>query len=534
MVMACIQTGIFVCDGTTGLLLDVNREAERLTDRSRSELIGEPWQHLFTPEQALPPSPDPDLTWDARINTPTHPSRIVRVRQISGSAGEQELLVQSFTDITDLRRLLESQEIDIYLAQRLLNAVVRPVRRHVDLGRNLSLFVEARIWPCQKVGGDHALIRVLHDIASPPLTALALCDQSGHEVNCVLRGVFTTLILDSLLRGPHRPLHDRLERLNAMLEQSGVFREAEFVTGWFADLNHDSTILTCADCGHSPALLIRDGQVRLLPDPQGSGVNNPLAILPEIPFSVFTEPLMPGDRLIAYSDGLLEMLWPHGRSRLSPPILARILQSIVKQIPDAPVRDLSDALAAAVCAFAGETTGGPDNLNTSADDVSLLLMEVEPLHTARHWILHPRSDEDLYRSVDAIARELVHAWEKLGLKSPEFRLRTVLEEGVSNIWQHGHRRNPDRPIRVRAWTANDFVLELSGSGEGFEPERVPDPRMPDRLLAEHGRRIFMIRRAADSIDWCHEGRTLRAGFLRPGPAGLPDLDLRHTIGSLQP
>ena len=245
---------------------------------------------------------------------------------------------------------------------------------------------------------------------------------------------------------------------------------------------------------------------------------------------------MPGDRLIAYSDGLLEMLWPHGRLRLSPPILARILQSIVKQMPDAPVRDLADALAAAVCAFAGETIGGPDNLNTSADDVSLLPMEVEPLHTARHWILHPRSDEDLYRSVDAIARELVHAWEELGLKSPEFRLRTVLEEGLSNIWQHGHRRNPDLPIRVRAWTANDFVLELSGSGsgEGFEPERAPDPRMPDRLLAEHGRGIFMIRRAADSIDWCHDGRTLRAGFLRPGPAGLPDLDLRHIIGSLQP
>jgi len=532
-VMRCVQAGIFVSDGASGLLLDANREAERLTGRPRSELIGQAWHAVLTPEEPLALEPEPEQAWDTRLHTPDHQNRIVRVRQIHGTVGERSLLVQSLMDITDLRRLLESQDIDIALARRLLDAVVRPVRRHVDLGNNLSLFVEPRIWPCQKAGGDHALIRVIHDITGPSLTTLALCDQSGHEVNCVLRGVYTSLVLDNLLRGIRRPLHDRLERLNTLLEQSGVFREAEFVTGWFADLDHDSAILTCAACGQAPALLIRDGEVRLLPEPGGPGVNSPVAILPGTVFTVTAERLKPGDRIITCTDGLLEMPWRHCQRRLSTPMLARILQRIVRQIPDASVRELADTLVAAVSAFAGETVGGADSLNSADDDVSLLLMEIEPVHAATQWTLHPQSDEDLYRSVETITRELVPAWEKQGLRSSEFRLRTVLEEGLSNIWQHGHHRIPDLPIRVRAWARNDFVLELSGYGEGFEPERIPDPRMPDRLLEEHGRGIFLIRRAADSLDWCHEGRTLRAGFRRSGTAALSELDLRSIMNLLQ-
>ncbi|HOJ69528.1 MAG TPA: PAS domain S-box protein, partial [Candidatus Hydrogenedentes bacterium] len=350
-VMNCVQAGIFVSDAGSGLLLDANREAERLTDRSRDELIGQPWRDLLLLEQDPPKETDAENARDARIHTPRHHSRVVRVREMTGNVGERHLLVQSLMDITDLRRLLESQDIDIALARRLMDAVTRPRRRHVDLGNNLSLFVDTHVWPCQKAGGDHALVRVAHDLTHGSMTSLALCDQSGHEVNCVLRRIYTTLILDNLLRVPRHSLGDRLERLNALLEQSGVFRDSEFVTGWFADINHDAAILHCAACGHPPAFLVRDGQVILLPDPNSGRINGPIAILPGTSMTVTAERLKPGDRIIACTDGLLEMPQRNRQRRFTAPMLARVLRAIVQEKPDASARELGDTLLAAVCAF---------------------------------------------------------------------------------------------------------------------------------------------------------------------------------------
>ncbi len=520
-VMAGVQAGVFVSDARTDILIDVNNEAARLAEQPRDSLVGRSWRDIITRDRGSDHPGAEERGWDGQIVTPKLHLRRVRVRETVSAVGGRDILVQSAMDITDLHHLLSSQQVDIALARQLLDDVVRPMPRHVNLGRDLSLFVDARVWPCAKAGGDHALVRNFGDLIGSPLTALALCDQSGHEVNCVLRGIYTTLTLDTILRGSRRTLQDRLELFNSLLELSGVFREEDFVTGWFGDIDHDTGILTYAACGHPPAFLIREGQVALLPDAGTPGNNGPCGFLAGTAFTTAALRLLPGDRVIAFTDGLAEMPYRNRKQRFTAPMLARLVQAIIDKNPDLPVSELTDVLLATITTFSGESVGGPNGDNSSADDVSILAFEIESLTQARQWILHPGSDRELAQSVTAIARELVPLWEKQGIRSPEFRLRSVLEEGLSNIWIHGHRKSPDIPIRVRAWVRNDCVLELAGAGEGFEPERVPDPRLPDRILADSGRGIFMIRRAADFLDWFDAGRAFRAAFRRPAAPAIP-------------
>ena len=117
------------------------------------------------------------------------------------------------------------------------------------------------------------------------------------------------------------------------------------------------------------------------------------------------------------------------------------------------------------------------------------------------------------------AVELVAEQFQGGLLSPRrvrFNLRTALAEALANAIAYGNHSNPRRVVRVRVEIAPDAVhLHVTDEGEGFDPARVPDPTLPERLEREDGRGLFVLRSLVDRVVFNERGNsvclTLRAG-----------------------
>ena len=80
-------------------------------------------------------------------------------------------------------------------------------------------------------------------------------------------------------------------------------------------------------------------------------------------------------------------------------------------------------------------------------------------------------------------------------------LVTATREAVTNAIRHGNRQVPDRLVRIAYRFEDDEVtIRVEDEGEGFDPEAVPDPTLPENLLRPSGRGIFYMRRFMDRVE----------------------------------
>jgi len=64
------------------------------------------------------------------------------------------------------------------------------------------------------------------------------------------------------------------------------------------------------------------------------------------------------------------------------------------------------------------------------------------------------------------------------------------------------RERADRVVRVTyRFTGDEATIRVEDEGEGFDPERVPDPTLPENLLRPSGRGIFYMRRFMDRVEF---------------------------------
>ncbi|HTW00871.1 MAG TPA: PP2C family protein-serine/threonine phosphatase [Streptosporangiaceae bacterium] len=240
------------------------------------------------------------------------------------------------------------------------SALLREVPARVTAGRLASRYVSAAAEA--RVGGD-----VLEVVPDPARPRWLVGDTRGKGLPAVrLASVAMTSFRDACAQ-PGLSLPEIARVVDRSVTRAA--EDEDFVTAVFAELDPNGW-LQLVSCGHPPALRVgADGELRALTP---AAFATPLGLHPDIQPSTFT--VSPGDRLVFYTDGLLEARDHAGRCFRLEDCLDTLRQ------PD--LQAAADALLARL----QEHTGGKLD-----DDVALLLVEATspPARPGRHEPAYP-------------------------------------------------------------------------------------------------------------------------------------------------
>ena len=232
------------------------------------------------------------------------------------------------------REVLEKQRIEQQLGiakevQMALLPAADPALEGYDMaGTNV---------PTWEIGGDY------FDYLPQPdgRLGVAIADVSGKGVAAALiMATFRAALRAQDVR--HMSFDAIAGRLNRILLDS--MDGSRYVTAFYGQLEPHTGTITFANCGHNPALLIRAGGTRDLLTSGGPA----LGMWHGATFAPGAASILPGDILVLYTDGVIEVMNPSGDM-----FGVDRLEDVIRRRQADSARALVEAVVDATRAFAG-------------------------------------------------------------------------------------------------------------------------------------------------------------------------------------
>jgi PAS domain S-box-containing protein len=273
----------------------------------------------------------------------------------------QEYVLLIVTDISAQKRVeeqlresnaqLEQRHMEIEADLAIAERVQQSLAPHGLVWKNLS--VEAYYNPARTIGGDFGVVLPQHD----KFLNVVVCDVSGHGVGSALMAnrIYSEMLHALEHTGEPATLLQRLH----VLVQDRIPQEGFYFTMAAARFTEGGLRMTFAAGGHPPAILVSNGTVRLLES--RTGILGCLAVAAQ-PAAAEEVELAPGDRLVFYTDGLIEVF-----NRSEDMLGVEGLEKIVLQSATRALPEMKQAILDGVAAW---------RHGTMADDVSLVIVEV--------------------------------------------------------------------------------------------------------------------------------------------------------------
>jgi sigma-B regulation protein RsbU (phosphoserine phosphatase) len=212
----------------------------------------------------------------------------------------------------------------------------------------------AATWrPASGYGGDCYDARTFDD----DVLGLLIADVAGKGLPAALLMSNLQAAVRAFSEGAVAP-HEVCARVNRLL--CGHMVSGRFVTACYIRLDCRRHVLTCANAGHNPPLLVRaSGDVVRLAT--GGTV---LGVFPDVTYEQHEVDIRPGDRLVLYTDGITEATSPDGEEYSEERLAAAIRDRAGLDAPS-----LTAALFENVLAFAEHTLH---------DDATIMSVVVAP------------------------------------------------------------------------------------------------------------------------------------------------------------
>ena len=110
-------------------------------------------------------------------------------------------------------------------------------------------------------------------------------------------------------------------------------------------------------------------------------------------------------------------------------------------------------------------------------------------------------------SVNRVGAMLAGFFDKQGLSSEvTFDVKLAVQEAVVNAAEHGNEYDESKTICVCCEATGEAItVTVTDEGPGFSPCCVPDPTLPENILRENGRGVFLMRNLCDEVCYNDKG-----------------------------
>jgi serine/threonine-protein kinase RsbW len=112
--------------------------------------------------------------------------------------------------------------------------------------------------------------------------------------------------------------------------------------------------------------------------------------------------------------------------------------------------------------------------------------------------------------MNGVLQYLIERVSKLGVIKPErSNLFIALDEAFVNAVKHGNKSDPTKLVRITAeLSPKEARFTVEDEGEGFDVNKIPDPRDPDNLFKSSGRGVLLIYNIMDKVEYNARGNRL--------------------------
>lgn len=140
------------------------------------------------------------------------------------------------------------------------------------------------------------------------------------------------------------------------------------------------------------------------------------------------------------------------------------------------------------------------------------MSEGADLFSAEQWawyrdvVINSDSTDAVRPLLDEILNTLMNnGWENKLV----FGIHLSMEEALVNAVKHGNKYDPAKKVHVRVGiSSNLFRAEIADEGDGFDPDKLPDPTDPDYLDKPNGRGVMLMRNFMTKVEYNPKGNAV--------------------------
>ncbi len=348
--------------------------------------------------------------------------------------------------------------------------------------QNHYLKAVSRLEAIDVIGGD---IFYAHRV-SDHMAFFAIADAEGHGLPAALNMMALSAHFQTVVANYYTPEYVA-EYLNWIIVkgESGIPPTSAI----FLTIDGRKGELRYVNAGHPNPILIseEDGSVSILE--QGHLV---LGLSRREQYSPENIPFKAGDKLILFTDGLIDFKRPGGEL-----LGLRRLIDFIRNHRHLTGEEILDKFMAWLHQ---EERGGGERI----DDI--LMVAIDSRRAEWRTLLFP--DIDIQGAKEIMIGELK------GLELPHeliSDLHVVMDELFDNAFSHGNRRNPELPIQLEYMVSpEEFRIRVTDSGEGFDWRGLDMLMNKDKLLSGSGRGMYFIRSLMDELTFNEKGNQVTA------------------------
>ena len=362
-----------------------------------------------------------------------------------------------------------------------------------SLPRTQGIEVASLFLPGEAVGGN------LYDVIqiSEDLIAFYIFNVSSLGVTSAL---LSSLAKVSFLKNIHSLTSPKaiLERIND--ELLGTVCSNFFITAFIAFLDLHSNKLIYCNAGHTLPIIFKRKEKELIPL-KTPGVF--LGVYKNAEFENDSIYLFPDDWLFLFTEGIYHLFNTEDQEAAR-----KQLEGIITKGKYKSPSDFFD-----MCKKNSEKLVAEGK---QKNDITAVVVEILTQSRRDQLKKELGFEENMpvylqflsyYEEIDTVSAHVLRDMDETGYSDESIRkMKLTITELLANAIGHGNKDDHSKKVTMGHMVENTAVtVAVMDEGDGFNPSSIPDPTLPENLIKDHGRGLYIVRNHVDEIHFNKKG-----------------------------